>query len=89
MSKIVYKPKKHICDFLNGNINNGWHYQAFEDLSTYSDGTVRECGTCGKTWVSQSMPGWGCSFWRKEGKFARWFREKVYGFDSIIEEDMV
>lgn len=85
MSRVVYRPPTgHSCapgwewkPVEEGSAFPGTHYGIPPRSSEFPVGTVWECGTCGRTWVSRgalyvNMPGDCC--WRREGWFARWRR---------------
>jgi hypothetical protein len=89
-STVIYRPQReHHC-------NIGWElrelapdHPAREVGSTHyyvhapdePAGTVRQCATCGQTWVAYDPPRHGSrmfafSQWRREGRLERWRRER-------------
>jgi hypothetical protein len=82
-SRIVYEPQRHICEGLSGvnlgeyrGVHSEWWYPDINQMYRLRDGTVRECGECGKTWVAGSTQSLMVNVWREEGRFERWWRER-------------
>lgn len=72
MTRVVYSPPTgHDC---GPNRYGYWPANMFGQ-----PGTVRECETCGKTWVAwhdRLDVGYMGVKWRRESRIARWWRER-------------
>lgn len=90
-SEVVYRPKQpHHCriipDLRSATINLPGGPATLPVKVPVDDppGTVRRCGECGATWIAYRLPpqsGYAPNHveWRREGRLARWWRERRAG----------